>query len=89
MLDGFVAEVRETAGDMSKRLRIVEACIQGIEAKLNLRRKGDPEKVIEALDSPNLVAPSTREPPAPPQWSDDEEHRRRWWHRNKDSEDEW
>ena len=52
MLDGFVAEVRETADGMSKRLRILEACIQGIEAKLKLRRKDDPEKVIEALDSP-------------------------------------
>lgn len=89
MFDGFVAEMRETADGMSKRLRILEACIQGIEAKLKLRRKDDPEKVIEALDSPNVVAPPTREPPTPPQWIADEEPRRRWWHRNKDGEDEW
>ena len=89
VLDGVVAEVRETADGMSKRLRILEACIQGIEAKLKLRRKDDPEKVIEALDTPTVAAPPTHEPPAPPQWSDDDEPRRRWWHRNKDSEDEW
>ena len=89
VLDGFVAEVRETADGMSKRLRILEACIQGIEAKLKLRRKDDPEKVIEALDSPNVVAPPTREPPTPPKSMTDEEPRRRWWHRNKDDEDEW
>ena len=89
VLDGFVAEVRETADGMSKRLRILEACIQGIEAKLKMRRKDDPEKVIEALDSPNVVAPPTREPPTPPQLMADEEPRRRWWHRNKDGEDEW
>ncbi len=74
---------------MSKRLRILEACIQGIEAKLKMRRKDDPEKVIEALDSPNVVAPPTREPPTPPKLMADEEPRRRWWHRNKDGGDEW
>ena len=86
MPDGFVDEVRETADGMTKRLRILEACIEGIEAKLKLRRKDDPEKVIEALDSPTVVAPPT---PEPRQWIADEEPRRRWWHRNKDGEDEW
>ena len=90
MLGGFVAEMRETAEGMSKRLRILEACIQGIEAKLKLRRKDNPEKVIESLDSPDVVAPATREPPTPPTWTPaDEEPRRRWWQRNRDDEDEW
>jgi hypothetical protein len=89
VLDGFVAGMRETADGMSKRLRILEACIQGIEAKLKLRRKDDPDKVIEELESANVVAPPTRKPPPPPQGMTDEETRRRWWHRNKDDEYGW
>ena len=88
VLDGFAAEVRDTADGMSKRLRILEACVQGIEAKLKMRRKDDPEKVIEALDSPDVVTPPTREP-TPPQLMADEAPRRRLWHRNKDGGDEW
>jgi hypothetical protein len=89
VLDGFVAGMRETADGMSKRLRILEACIQGIEAKLKLRRKDDPDKVIEELESANVVAPPTRKPPPPPPGMTDEETRRRWWHRNKDDEYGW
>jgi hypothetical protein len=51
VLGGFVAEVREIAEGMSKRLRIVEACIEGIEGRLKLRRKTDPEQVIAMLDA--------------------------------------
>ena len=81
--------MRETADGMSKRLRILEACVQGIEAKLKLRRKDDPDKVIQELESSNVVAPPARQPPTPPQGMADEEPRRRWWHRNKDDEDDW
>ena len=89
ILDSFITEMRETADGMSKRLRILEACIQGIETKLKLRRKDDPEKAIEELNSPKVVVPPTREPPTPPDSMTDEERRRRWWHRNRDDEDEW
>ena len=87
--DGFVNEMHQTVNGLNKRLRILEACIQGIETKLKLRRKDDPDKVIQELESPNVVAPSTRQPPKPPQGLADEEPRRRWWHRNNDDDDDW
>jgi hypothetical protein len=87
--DAFVTEMRQDADGMSKRLRILEACVQGIEAKLKLRRKDDPDKVIQELESSNVVAPPARQSPRPPAVTDDEEPRRRWWHRNKDDEDDW
>ena len=88
VLSGFVTEVREIAQGMSKRIRILEVCIQGIESKLRLRRKDDPEKVIEALDAPDAVAMPTPPPTRQPSFVAEAEPRRRWWRRNRDEDDE-